>query len=463
MVNKTRETPTTERLTLTELQMIIKDSLYLSLPDSYWVIAEIAEVKVNYAGHCYLELVEKLPDNVSISARIRAVIWSNRYRLLSAYFENSTGESLREGLKILFLARIEYHELYGLSLVINDLDPAYTIGDQALKRQQIINRLEQEGVFTMNKELEFPLVPQRIAIISSAKAAGYHDFITHLRDNSYGYVFYTALFETPMQGNDTRQGVVKSLERISGHIDKIDIVAIIRGGGSQADLSWFDDYDIAYYVTQFPVPVLTGIGHEKDLSVTDLVAWQSLKTPTAVAGLLIEYMTRAEELLNNLSVNITDTSKMILDHKKELVDSFRLKLIPQAKISVSEFNKELSDIIFQMINTGKEYLHQARLLPENQGSRLVSGYLSNLASRKNTVSRLEKELAADTRAFLNAGKNKISGLENVLKILDPLNVLKRGYTITSVNGRIIKSKNQVSLNDLIDTRFQDGSVRSKVQ
>jgi len=272
-----------EKLSLTELQLIIKDSLYLALPDMYWVVAEISEIKENYNGHCYLELVEKHPDEISIRSRVKAVIWSSRYRFIKSFFENSAGESLRDGLKILIRVKIEYHEIYGLSLVINDIDPAFTIGEMALKRQQILKKLEDEGVITMNRDLDFPVVPQRIAVISSANAAGYTDFMKHLKENSFGYVFYTALIETPMQGRETESGLIKALERIASHLDKFDLAVIIRGGGSQTDLSWFDNYNIAYYITQFPLPVITGIGHEKDLSVTDIVAHRSLKTPTAVA------------------------------------------------------------------------------------------------------------------------------------------------------------------------------------
>ncbi|NLJ44451.1 MAG: exodeoxyribonuclease VII large subunit [Bacteroidales bacterium] len=451
-----------ERLSLTELQLIIKDSLYMALPDMYWVIAEIAEIKVNYNGHCYIELVEKQPDNVSISARIRGVIWNNRYRFLKPFFENSTGESLREGLKILFRAKIEYHEIYGLSLVINDIDPSFTLGELALKRQQILKRLEREGVLTMNKDLDFPQVPQRIAVISSSNAAGYSDFITHLRDNSYGYVFYTALFDTPMQGSDTQTGVIRSLDRIAQHAEIFDVVVIIRGGGSQTDLSWFDNYDIAYYITQFPVPVLTGIGHEKDLSVTDIVAWQALKTPTAVADFLIECMVSAEDHLNEISRGLTDMSLLILERNKNLIDTARLKLIPLAKMSVSEFRSGLSDIIIKMINTGKEYLMNARLFPENQRSRLVSGAASCLSANRNSVSQVKKNLSSGSEIFLSMRKNEIAGFENMLKILDPDNVLRRGYTITSKKGRIIKSGSELSKDDIIDTRFSDGQVRSKV-
>ena len=269
------------KLTLTELQLIIKDSLYMALPDMYWVIAEISEIRENYNGHCYMELVEKHPDEISIRSRVKAVIWSSRYRFIKSFFENSTRESLREGIKILVRAKIDYHEIYGLSLVINDIDPAFTIGEMALKRQMILKKLEEEGVLTMNKELDFPLVPQRIAIISSSNAAGYTDFMKHLTGNSFGYVFYTALFETPMQGSETEAGVIRALEKIAGHPEKFDLAVIIRGGGSQTDLSWFDNYNIAFYITQFPLPVITGIGHEKDLSVADIVAYRSLKTPTA--------------------------------------------------------------------------------------------------------------------------------------------------------------------------------------
>jgi exodeoxyribonuclease VII large subunit len=201
-----------EKLSLTELQLVIKDSLYLALPGLYWVAAEISELKENYNGHCYLELVEKHPDEVSIRSRVKAVIWSSRYRFIKSFFENSAGESLREGLRILIRVKIEYHEIYGLSLVINDIDPAFTIGEVALKRQQILKRLGEEGVITMNRDLEFPILPQRIAVISSANAAGYTDFMNHLKGNSFGYVFYTSLFETPMQGKELESGLINAME-----------------------------------------------------------------------------------------------------------------------------------------------------------------------------------------------------------------------------------------------------------
>jgi exodeoxyribonuclease VII large subunit len=407
-----------EKLSLTELQLIIKDSLYLALPDMYWVVAEISEIKENYNGHCYLELVEKHPDEISIRSRVKAVIWSSRYRFIKSFFENSTGESLRDGLKILVRVKIEYHEIYGLSLVINDIDPAFTIGEMALKRQQILKKLEDEGVLTMNKDLDFPVVPQRIAVISSANAAGYTDFMKHLKGNSFGYVFHTALFETPMQGKETESGLIKALDRIASQLDKFDLAVIIRGGGSQTDLSWFDNYNIAYYITQFPLPVITGIGHEKDLSVTDIVAHRSLKTPTAVADFIIDCMNKAENHLVDLSNEITDRSMLMLEKSKKKIETARLRLIPVARAQLS-------------LN-GTAIIRKKEIL---------------VSSSKNRLSIIN---------------NLLTGFNNSLKILNPENVLKRGYTITSMNGKILKKSKQLKKDDVLDTKFSDGSASSKV-
>ena len=451
-----------EKLTLTELQLIIKDSLYMALPDMYWVIAEISEIRENYNGHCYLELVEKHPDEISIRSRVKAVIWSSRYRFIKSFFENSTRESLREGIKILVRAKIDYHEIYGLSLVINDIDPAFTIGEMALKRQMILKKLEEEGVLAMNKELDFPLVPQRIAIISSSNAAGYDDFMKHLTGNSFGYVFYTALIETPMQGNETEAGVIRALEKIAGHLEKFDLAVIIRGGGSQTDLSWFDNYNIAYYITQFPLPVITGIGHEKDLSVADIVAYRSLKTPTAVADFLIECMNNAEISLIEMIKKIIEKSRLIIEESKIHIDSSRLKLIPVARMMISEFKEELSGILIDMIRTGKEYIMRAGLLPVNHKSRLISGARSNLSARVTLLTGKRQSLINHSKNCLNNMNNKIGRFDSSLKILDPENVLMRGYTITSLNGKIIKKSVLLKKDDMIDTRFSDGSVSSKV-
>lgn len=452
----------TEKMSLTELQLIIRDSLYISLPDMYWVIAEISELKENNAGHCYLELIEKQTDDKNIRARVKAIIWSSRFRFLKSFFENSTGESLREGIKVLVKVRVEYHELYGLSLVISDIDPAFTLGDLALKRQQIIKRLEQEGIINMNKEIDFPLLPQRIAIISSGKAAGYTDFIDQLKRNNYGYVFYTALFESAMQGSETETGIISALDRVAEKIDLFDIVVIIRGGGSQTDLSWFDNYNIAYYVTQFPIPVVTGIGHEKDLSVTDIVAAMSLKTPTAVADFLIQSAGDAENHIMEIYSEIRDLTRVILENNSTLLNESRLKLVPLAKYLIAEKREKLSEKIFELINFGKEYTHRASVTPANQTSRLISAVRSFLNINYTHLESSERNLKATSRVSIDQNKGKLNFLENSMKILNPENVLKRGYTITSVNGIILKEKSSLNEEDIIDTRFYDGNVKSRV-
>lgn len=407
-----------EKLSLTELQQIIRDSLYMALPDFYWVTAEISELKENYAGHCYLELIEKEPGEKNIKARLRAVIWSNKYRFLSAFFRDASGETLKEGMKVLIRIKIDYHELYGLTLVISDIDPAYTLGDMAMKRQLIIRRLEEEGVISMNRELEFPLLPQRIAVISSESAAGYRDFIKHLKGNSYNYVYYTALFEAVMQGVETEKSVISALDRIADHRELFDAVAIIRGGGSQSDLSWFDNYNIAFHVTQFPMPVITGIGHDKDLSVTDLVAFNALKTPTAVADFLIGKSADAETGLNNLIMRINDLTRSEMEENRRQIESLRLRMISSAGLASS----------------GK------KMIIERLRSDLIKGTFNLM---KN----------------INAG---ISGMENTLGILDPENVLRRGYSITTLNGTLIKSITEVGSDDIIETRLNDGKLNSKV-
>ena len=451
-----------EKLTLTELQLIIRDSLYLSLPQMFWVIAEISEISVNSSGHCYLELVEKHPDEKNIRARIRGIIWNSRFSFIKSFFENITGETLKGGLKILVKAKIEYHELYGLSLVVNDIDPAFTIGEMAIKRQLIIKKLEDEGVFSMNREIDFPLLPQRIAVISSKSAAGYTDFINHLRENSYRYVFYTALIETPMQGTETEQGVIDALDKVATHAGLFDLVIIIRGGGSQTDLSWFDSYSIAYHVTQFPLPVVTGIGHEKNMSVTDLVANKSLKTPTAVADFLIDSMVTAENELNELSSEIRDTTRVIIEENKSIIETYSIKLLPLARIMISASREKLSGKIMELIRIGRENTFRSGIVAVNLLSRLLLSVKTFSSDKSKVVESSRQNLIAYTLNSINNNTTRLTGLETTLNILNPENVLKRGYTITSINGKILKSINLLNNDDIIDTRFTDGKVRSKV-
>jgi exodeoxyribonuclease VII large subunit len=453
----------TEKLSLTELQQIIRDSLYISLPDMYWVTAEISEIKENFSGHCYLELIEKNPVEQNITSKVRAIIWSNRYRFLKILFRDVTGEQLCEGLKILVKVKIEYHELYGLSLVITDIDPAYTVGEMALKRQEIIRQLEAEGVFSMNKEIPFPVAPQRIAIISSKNAAGFTDFENHLKNNPYGYVFYTLLFESPMQGNDMEAGIISALNKIASKIEMFDLVVIIRGGGSQSDLSWFDNYNIAYYITQFPIPVITGIGHEKDISVTDMVANISLKTPTAVANHLIDSLASTEEHLNTVFSDISESARKVIEKNRSKLESSALRIPSLTNLLISKRKELLSGLIFDLVNFGKESIYKASQAPANQKSKLFSFSKMFLSEKDVSIVRKQQSIKTEATNYLRSNKIKLEGIETALQILKPESVLKRGYTITFLNGKILKSVSETKSEEVIETLFQDGKISSRIE
>ncbi len=451
----------TEKLSLTELQSAIKDSIYISFPSMYWVTAEIAEMSENFAGHCYLELVEKNKDEKNIRARVKAIIWNKKYSFIKSFFENISGDTLRTGLKVLVKIKVDYHEVYGLSLNICDIDPSYTIGEMAVKRQLIIKRLEDEGVFSMNKEVEFPILPQRIAVISSKNAAGFTDFINQLKKNSFGYLFHTCLFDTVVQGSEAEQSVIRSLDRVAANMHLFDVVVIIRGGGSQADLSWFDNYNIAYYITQLPLPVITGIGHDKDISVTDMVAFESLRTPTAVADYLVNCISVAEGELVQLKKDITDISRMILEKNKARINTYMTKLHPVAKLMMSELREGLSEKIIRITATGRKNINRSGLILSGQKTRLVS--IRNYTSAKILeVKSFRKDLISFSSAMVNASALKVSTMINTLEMVRPENVLKRGYTITSLNGKILKSSAGIKNEQVIDTRFSDGTVSSKV-
>lgn len=451
-----------ENHSLLELQLLIRDSLYLALPEFYWITAEISEIKENSAGHCYLELIEKHPDEKNVRARAKAIIWSNRYRFLKPLFETTAGESLKEGMKILVRAKVEYHELYGLSLIISDIDPSYTIGEMSLKKQNVIRRLKEEGIFNMNRETGFPLVPYRIAVISSRNAAGYQDFIRHLQDNSYGYIFYTALFEAVMQGPETEESVIHALDKIAEHPGLFDVAAILRGGGSQSDLSWFDSYNIAYHVTQFPIAVITGIGHEKDLSVTDMVACRSLKTPTAVADNLINSVAEFEEGLNGMSTAITNYTKEMISRNRTRLDALKTSLFPVTKLMISDKKKGISERIIRLINSGRENTARAGIIPGSHRSKLMAATHSYTVAKYTAVERKKAYIISATKTLLNKINLIIDNQRNLLSILDPRNILKRGFSITKFNGKILKAREQVSSDDIIDTILAKGSLISKV-
>lgn len=408
--------PEKEPIGLFELNRQIRLRIQSGFPEPVWVVGEISDFTVNRTGHCYLELIEKEADGDRILARSRATIWASAYRMLRPFFESATGQELMPGIKILVRADVEFHELYSISLNIRDIEPSFTIGDLARKRQMIIRRLEEAGVFDMNKELDMPLVPQKIAVISSPTAAGYGDFSDQLVKNPAGYVFYTRLFPAVMQGEETGPSIIAALDAIAGYSSFFDAAVIIRGGGSKLDLSSFDDYELGFNVAQFPLPVITGIGHEQDDSIIDLVAHTRCKTPTAVAEFLIG---RVEE--------------------------FEARLDESVQATV--------DIVQSFLADEKSYV--ARIM---EGMRLrVKGFTDY---RGLALTQILVRSRSSVTQYIRLLSDQLARYEQVSALKDPVNILKMGYSITLKGGKPVKSVAQVVPGDELTTQLTDGQVIS---
>ncbi|MBO7577927.1 MAG: exodeoxyribonuclease VII large subunit [Prevotella sp.] len=414
-------------LTLYELNSLVRETIEEELHQKYWVEAELSEVR-EVRGHCYMQLVQydrseeggkrKRYENTPI-AQASAKCWQSSWQLLRPYFEKETGQRLHAGMKVLLQVYAQFHETYGFSWIVTDIDPTYTMGDMARKRQEIIRVLKEEGVFDLQKELPLPLFCQRIAVISSANAAGYGDFVNQLENNEYGFQFHTQLFPAVMQGEDVEKSVIAALEQIfRGSENTFDCVVIIRGGGATADLSGFDTLALAENVANFPIPIITGIGHERDESILDMVSHTRVKTPTAAAAFLIDHLKEVLEVLIDAQERITRYAQQ----KLSTLD---------AQLSVVA---EAIPRLFSVVKTRQD----ARL--DNMQEKMIM-----LIER-----RLETE------------QHRIQLVSEKLKSLDPTLLLRRGYSITLHDGKVVKDVAALSAGDELETRLAYGSVRSKV-
>ncbi|MFI3286261.1 MAG: exodeoxyribonuclease VII large subunit [Rikenellaceae bacterium] len=400
-------------ITLSQLQFSIKQALSEKFPLSVWVSAEISELKVNYSGHCYLELVEKGEGGAMTKAQSRAVIWRSTYATLSSYFRSQTGGELCSGLKVLVRVQVNFHEIYGLSLQITDIDPSYTLGDVERERQLTIAQLQKEGVWDMNREQPLPRLLQRIAIISSANAAGYQDFCEELSRS--GYHFELTLFESVMQGAAAQESVVRALEGVAESAEEFDVVVIIRGGGSVADLRCFDNYRMASHVAQFPLPIIAGIGHDKDISVVDMVAALTLKTPTAVATFLSERMAREESWLESAALMLHDAATAI---------------------------------------TRKDHLHLESLSTElkGRGEQLLS-------TQHTLLERYATTLPERVEYLLKLQTSKLDGLAEAVALHSPKNLMRLGFAVARLDGVALRSVEQVAPGSDIILELFDGELR----
>ena len=407
-----------ESMTLLELNGRVKSSLQFSMPDAYWVQAEISGISPSGQGHCYLELVQKDPTGRTFLAKAKANIWRGTWMRLKPYFEAETGQTLQVGMKVLLQVSVTFHEVYGYSLVVLDIDPTYTMGDMARRRKEILEQLTRDGVIGLNHELDIPALPHRIAVISSATAAGWGDFRNQLENNLYGFRFYVKLFPALMQGDEVERSVISALDAVAARRDDFDIVVIIRGGGAVSELSCFDSYNLAYNIANFPLPVITGIGHERDDTVADVVAHTKVKTPTAAAEFIIN---------------------MALDCAQEL----------------EGLTRRMSDAI-----TGRMNAENVRL--ERLSQKLPSLFAVLMTRQEQILENYLMRSLTGIRNILTQNTHKLELFEKSLSGADPVQILRKGYSITRCNGKVVTGASDLNRGDRLTTVFADGKVESEI-
>lgn len=407
-----------DSISLLELNRQISEVVNAAFDSFIWVTAEISEIRTASNGHCYLELVEKTKKTSTIVARQRATIWNQRWWLMKETFEATTGQTLKAGIKILVCVQVQMHEAYGMSLNIVDIDPSFTLGEMALRRQEIINRLTEEGMIDMNKELEMPIIPQRIAVISAKNAAGFGDFCHQLENNEYDAKFYIHLFPAAMQGEKTESSIIEALNNIYNNVELFDVVVIIRGGGGVADLASFDSYDLAVNIANFPIPVIVGIGHERDNTILDIVAHTSVKTPTAAAALLIDFLGEQISHIEQL--------------KEEMVEAVSWRM---------ETNKNLLTRYLSAIKTTQ----------------------LSLREQLNHINLLGEKIKTSANLLIERQKQRHELLGKTIELTRPENILARGFSITRFEGHAIKDSTKIPDNATIETQTAKGIIVSKVQ
>ena len=427
-----------EALTLYELNGLVRQTLELTLDEEYWVCAEISELRVN--RHCYMELVQKDARGNGIVAKARAQVWANRWVMLKGMFEDMTGQTPRAGMQVLVQVQVTFHEQYGYSLNVTDIDPTYTLGDIARRRQEILQQLAEEGIDQMNKELPLPRLLQRIAVISSATAAGYGDFCNQLIHNQRGLAFKTKLFQATMQGNDVENSVIAALNRIAQTMDEWDVVVIIRGGGATSDLSGFDSLELAENVAQFPLPIITGIGHERDDTVIDLIAHTRVKTPTAAAEFIIHHQEEELNTLEGLAARLTDCMENTL-----LKESSRLKLLANQL-----------PMLFSTVKA-REVVHLDRI-----AASLAHKCLQRIENNRLATDLLDHKMSIHAPLIVRRQQQHIELIENKLTNANPDRILRLGFSIARLNGKAIRDVEEVKEGDEIETTLASGSIKSTI-
>lgn len=429
-----------EALTLYELNNLVRGVLEDTLDQAYWLQAELSEVNLNRSGHCYVEFVQKVARGNGFLAKARGVIWANVYAMLAPYFEQQTGQRFAAGLKVQVLVQVTFHELYGYSLTVVDIDPTYTLGDMARRRKEILEELDRQGILTLQKELEMPVLPQRVAVISAPSAAGYGDFCNQLQNNDKGYAFRVQLFPAVMQGQQTERSIIAALDTIADQMNQWDVVVIIRGGGATADLASFDTLALAENVAQFPLPIITGIGHERDDTVLDLISHTRVKTPTAAAEFLIGRVDESGSCLEELAQRLS----FCVLHRLEL-EQHRLERMITGLPAIYQMRKAREE----------NRLQQAALSLQHAVAHQIIG-------RQHCLQMLEQRIALRTPMLLQHHSNHLALLAQRIADNSPERLLKRGYSITLKDGHAVTRSDQLQAGDEVVTRLADGEVKSIV-
>jgi exodeoxyribonuclease VII large subunit len=451
-----------EAMSLSELNSFVRKAVNNALPGTYWVCAETSDVRVNVAsGHCYLEFIDKDERSGQIVAKARGVVWARTFHTLRPYFERETGQVFKSGLKILANVSVEFHELYGYSLNVYDIDPSYTVGDLVKKRKEIILRLQQEGIFGLNKELPFPSLPQRIAVITSPTAAGYEDFVDQLIHNKKGFPFYVKLFPAVMQGEKTEESIIEALERIFPHIGLFDVVAIIRGGGATSELSSFDSYLLAANCAQFPLPIITGIGHERDDTVVDRVAHSRMKTPTAVASFLIECTDREAERVQELENRIHVGAVARITQEKAVLHLLVTKFPVMVTGRMEGHRNRLHAMTVRLSAAPQGLRYRSERIGE-LSPRIQRAVDAALSRRATCIESMSLCLRNAVDAILSGRRRTLELDEQYIKMVSPEYILKRGYTLTMKEGKIVKYSAELFKGDEITVKFSDGERKGTI-
>ncbi len=449
-------------LRLSELAYLIKSTIHSTLSEEYWITAEIAQINCHFSsGHCYLDLVEKQED--ATIAKMRATIWASNFRQISSNFRTLTGQDIQTDMKILMLARVTYHEIHGLSLNIRDIDPRYTIGEMALKRKQIIERLTKEGIIDINRQLELLPVIQKIAVISSLTAAGYGDFLSMLDNNPYGYKFSYTLIHAYMQGEKAEESILSALRKCKRYKKHFDAAVIIRGGGSTVDLHYFDSYPIAKMIALSPIPVFTGIGHERDETVADRVANMRLITPTAVAEFLISRAKQFEDNIEALRHRLIIRTNTLIDREKHALKSLAEGLSRYSKHYLTAISYSLRNNISLLYSHALTVLRSPAVSLKAYEGRLKGAGDMMIRNNYQKLKDFIKILHVHPGHTFKMQSKNLENYESAIKHLDPLNVLKRGYSTTYLNGKALKDITIVKKADIIDTRLYNGMITSTVE